>query len=397
MASLSDLYVIAAPLDHPEGIATGPDGELYAGGEAGQVYRIDRAAGTPSEIANTGGFVLGLCHDAAGMIYLCNLDSTPAILRVNPATGAIDTWCDSAGGGPLETPNWPAFAPDGWLYFTDSGTEDMDIQNGRLIRVPPGGGDGEVLDLGPLHFPNGMCVDPAGTPVFLETLTPRLSRVVDGRVELIADLPGTSPDGVAVCADGGYIVAVYYPFRLLYVPPEGGRVDLVLDDPSGIHIPMPTNVTFYDEGLAKLAIGSLGGMVVKGIDLGIAGAPLNYPAQPFETRARLRPSLQDVEAAKRLGRARALGHGRSEVTLAEGLRRRPLERFGGMCPRHDDDSVGIRDDRVAGRHGDARDAHLDARARRPRDVRGYRAEMSLAQTPGIRAPPSGRCRGRGRR
>ena len=49
----------------------------------------------------------------------------------------------------------------------------------------------------------------------------------------------------------------------------------MLDDPSGIHIPMPTNVTFYDEGLAKLAIGSLGGMVVKGIDLGIAGAPLH--------------------------------------------------------------------------------------------------------------------------
>ena len=87
MASLSDLYVIAAPLDHPEGIATGPDGELYAGGEAGQVYRIDRAAGAPVEIANTGGFVLGLCLDAAGLIYLCNIDSTPAILRVDPATG----------------------------------------------------------------------------------------------------------------------------------------------------------------------------------------------------------------------------------------------------------------------------------------------------------------------
>jgi gluconolactonase len=280
MASLSDLYVIAAPLDQPEGIATGPDGELYAGGEAGQVDRSDRAAGAPVEIANTGGFGLGLCHDAAGMIYLCNIDSRPAILRVDPATGEISTWCDSADGTPLETPNWPAFAPDGWLYFTDSGTEDMEIQNGRLIRVPPGGGDGEVLDLGPLHFPNGMCVDAEGTPAFLETLTPRLSRVVDGRVELIADLSGTSPDGVTLCADGGFLVAVYYPFRLLYVPPEGGRVDLVLDDPTGIHIPMPTNVTFYDEGLTKLAIGSLGGMVVKGIDLGIAGAPLNYPAQP---------------------------------------------------------------------------------------------------------------------
>ena len=280
MATLHDLYVIAAPLDHPEGITTGPDGELYAGGEAGQVYRIDREAAEPVEIANTGGFVLGLCLDAAGMIYLCNMDAKPAVLRVDPATGNIDTWCDSAGGGPLETPNFCSFAADGSLYFTDSGTEDMDIRNGRLIRVPPGGGDGEVFDLGPLHFPNGMCIDADGNPVFLETLTPRLSRVVDGKVELLADLVGNSPDGVTLCADGGFLVAVYYPFRLLYVPPEGGRVDMVLDDPSGIHIPMPTNVTFYDEGLKKLAIGSLGGMVVKGIDLGIAGAPLHYPVQP---------------------------------------------------------------------------------------------------------------------
>jgi hypothetical protein len=43
---------------------------------------------------------------------------------------------------------------------------------------------------------------------------------------------------------------------------------------------MPTNVTFYGDGLKKLAIGSLGGMVVKGIELGIAGKPLNYPEQP---------------------------------------------------------------------------------------------------------------------
>ena len=281
MASLSDLYVIAAPLDHPEGIATGPDGELYAGGEAGQVYRIDQAAGAPVEIANTGGFALGLAHDAAGMIYICNVGETPAVLRVDPKTGDITTWCDSADGEPLETPNWCAFAPDGTLWFTDSGTEDLNIQNGRLIRVPRGGGDGQVVDVGrPLHFPNGMCVDPDGEVAFLETLTPRLSKVVDGRAELLADLTGTSPDGVTCCADGGYLVAIYYPFQLLYVPPEGGRVDMVLDDPTGIHIPMPTNVTFYGDGLKKLAIGSLGGMVVKGIELGIAGKPLNYPEQP---------------------------------------------------------------------------------------------------------------------
>jgi gluconolactonase len=280
MADLSDLYVIASGLDHPEGITTGPDGELYAGGEAGQVYRIDQATATAVEIANTGGFVLGLCHDAAGVIYLCNMGEPSAVLRVDPATGSVDTWCDSAAGAPLEAPNFPAFAPDGSLLFTDSGTEDVSVRNGRLIRVPPGGGDGEVFDLEPLHFPNGICLDAKGTLYVVETLTPRLSRVVGRRVELIADLPGTTPDGVALCADGGLVVACYFPFRLLYVPPGGGRVETVLDDPVGIHIPMPTNVSFYGEGLTRMAIGSLGGMVVKGLDIGLAGAPLHYPTQP---------------------------------------------------------------------------------------------------------------------
>jgi gluconolactonase len=285
MAALSDLYLIASPLDHPEGITLGIDGELYAGGEAGQVYRLDRDAGVPIEVANTGGIVLGLCQDASGLIYLCNLSRTPAILRVDPANGDVAPWCESAEGGPLETPNWCAFAPDGALWFTDSGTEDLSIQNGRLIRVPPGGGDGEIINLGrPLHYPNGMCIDANGTPVFLETLTPRLSRVVDGCAELVADLPGTSPDGVAVCADGGYLIAVYYPFQLLSVPPEGGRFEVVLDDPTGIHIPMPTNAVFYGDELDHLAIGSLGGTIVKGIKLDIRGARLHYPPQPPAAR-----------------------------------------------------------------------------------------------------------------
>jgi gluconolactonase len=277
VASLSDLRTIASGLDHPEGIATGPAGELYAGGEAGQVYRLDQETSTGREIANTGGFVLGICLDAGGLLYVCDAGAR-AILWVDPATGAIGTYCDSAAGTPLETPNWAAFAPDGSLYFTDSGTEALDVVNGRLIRVPPGGGDGQILELGPLHFPNGMCVDAAANVYVLETLTPRLS-VVDGhRTELVADLPGHSPDGVALCADGGFLIGCYYPFRLLYVPPGGGRFEIVLDDPTGIHIPMPTNLSFFGPALASVAIASLGGDSIKAIELGIAGAPLSYPS-----------------------------------------------------------------------------------------------------------------------
>ena len=149
--------------------------------------------------------MLGIAHDAAGRLYLCDAGRR-AILRVEPGSGGVDVWCDSAGGAPLETPNYPAFASDGSLYFSDSGTESLDVRNGRMIRVPPGGGDGEVLELGPLHYTNGVCVTADRAVHFLETLTPRLSTIVDGRTEVIADLPGTTPDGLAACADGGFIV-----------------------------------------------------------------------------------------------------------------------------------------------------------------------------------------------
>ena len=63
---------LATGLDHPEGAAWGPDGALYAGGEAGQVYRI-ALDGTVAEIANTGGFLFGVTVDGEGNVYGCDM------------------------------------------------------------------------------------------------------------------------------------------------------------------------------------------------------------------------------------------------------------------------------------------------------------------------------------
>jgi sugar lactone lactonase YvrE len=142
--------------------------------------------------------------------------------------------------------------------------------------VPPGG-DAEVVDLPPLHFPNGIAVSGDGTIYVLESYTPRLSVLGDRGLETIADLPGVVPDGVAIDAEGGFVIACYYPFRILRVPPDGGAVELLLDDPTGIHIPMPTNVSFFGPDLASLAIASLGGWAVKALDVEVPGTPLNYP------------------------------------------------------------------------------------------------------------------------
>ncbi len=275
MRPITSVRTLASGLDHPEGVALGPDGRLYAGGEAGQVYRVDPATGAVEELATVaGGFMLGLCLDASGAVYICDAGHA-AVLRVG-TDGTVEPWCDSAGGASLVCPNWPVFGRDGSLYVSDSGPEDPSVAAGRIIRVPPGGGDGEALDLPALHFPNGMAMTAEGTLVVLESFEPRLVALRDGGPEVIAELPGTVPDGVAVDAQGGFVVSCYYPYHVYRVRP-GGEPELLLHDTLGTRFPMPTNVCFFGEGHATLAVASLGGHALAAVDVGLAGLPLIYP------------------------------------------------------------------------------------------------------------------------
>ena len=75
---LESLETFAHGLDHPEGICATPDGRLYVGGEGGQLYRVEDDGGI-TEIASTGGFMLGLAADgsAGARRLLCDLD--PAV------------------------------------------------------------------------------------------------------------------------------------------------------------------------------------------------------------------------------------------------------------------------------------------------------------------------------
>jgi sugar lactone lactonase YvrE len=134
-----------------------------------------------------------------------------------------------------------------------------------------------VIDIEPLHFPNGVCLGPDGAVHWLESFTPRLRRLGEAGPELVADLPGVVPDGVALDAEGGFVISCYYPFRLLQVPPGGGEAALLLDDPMGVHLLMPTNAAFFGEGLGEVAVAMHGGYEVKASPAVVPGAPLAYP------------------------------------------------------------------------------------------------------------------------
>ena len=73
-------------LQHPEGVAIGPDGWIWCGSENGQILRIAPDASVIEEVATTGGFTLGLAFDGARALFACDLKSA-AVFRLDLATG----------------------------------------------------------------------------------------------------------------------------------------------------------------------------------------------------------------------------------------------------------------------------------------------------------------------
>ena len=62
------LRTVANGLDHPEGVCWSPaEGAVYAGGEAGQLYRFALGGGEAETVTTVpGGFLLGMALDARG-------------------------------------------------------------------------------------------------------------------------------------------------------------------------------------------------------------------------------------------------------------------------------------------------------------------------------------------
>lgn len=270
--------VLADGLDHPEGVAYDPDAHvLWAGGEAGQLYRVDPEAGTVEEVARAPGFVLGVAVDGRGRLAVCaSSDGSLCALDGTRVTRVLRM----AGGRPLVQPNFPAFGPDGALYVSDSGTWGRD--DGRLVRLGPDGDAAVFSDAVPC-FTNGLAVSPDGRWLWVvESYEPRLSRLDlhagDGRAELVHRFEDTVPDGLACTADGGLLVACYRPDRIYHLAADG-EVTVVAEDPQGTLLAAPTNVCFAGRGLDHVVSANLGRWHLTALDLGLRGVAPHRPAR----------------------------------------------------------------------------------------------------------------------
>ncbi|MBC7809625.1 MAG: SMP-30/gluconolactonase/LRE family protein [Burkholderiales bacterium] len=275
---LLELTLFPPGLDHPEGVAWGPDGKAYAGGEAGQVYRLDLEAQTAEEFANTGGFVLGLAHDAAGNIYACD-QGVKQIVKITP-DGTTSKYSDGGGGQNMSVPNYPVFDAAGNLYVSDSGAWAQ--KNGFIWRVKPGG-EGEIWSTAANGFTNGMCLGPDGKSLYVvESSPPLISRIpinADGSAgarSIVVELPRMVPDGVAFDEAGDLWISFYNP-NVIYRVSADGALQLMYDDWEQSLLIAPTNIAFGGPDMKTLLIANLCGWNIITAAMDVPGIRVQYP------------------------------------------------------------------------------------------------------------------------
>jgi gluconolactonase len=283
---LEQVRVYAGGMDHPEGVTVGLDGLVYAGGEAGQFYRLPGEGLAPELLGvSEGGFILGVALDAQGRAHGCDA-LQQAVMRVD-GKGPPSRYGWLPAEDPIAGCNHCAFDSRGSLYVSDSG--HWPIPDGRLLRVPPGGGVADIWCDELRTLPNGVCVGPGEEHLYVAmSFGPgRIDRVAirpDGRageVETYLDLGDLVPDGLAFAENGDLYVVTYRPDAVFVIRAGSRRLELVAEDPTGTVLASPTNLAFGTlAGDPVLFCANIGRWHIAVLPLGVPGLPLAYPDLP---------------------------------------------------------------------------------------------------------------------
>ena len=264
-------------LDHPECVAWGCDGYAYAGGEGGQLYRIDTNVGSFEEFTNVGTFVGGICQDGNFNIYVCS----GGVVKKVDQSGNVSVYSDGTESTKMLTPNYPAFDSNGNLYVSDSGEWGED--NGRMFKINSDG-EAQIWSEDIRSFPNGIALSETGDFLYVVVSlnSPRIERIPiledgsAGPAELVVELPLSVPDGIAFDTEGNLYISCYRPDRI-YRLSVNGELEILVEDYEGTLMAAPTNIAFCGPRRDDLLSANLGRWHISRYELDAVGIPLNYP------------------------------------------------------------------------------------------------------------------------
>ena len=268
--SLQKFEIFAEGLDHPEGLAFDVDGDLWAGGELGQIYKINRK-GKVRTVATLGGFNLGLTFSARQELFVCNC-KLGALIQLNRSGKTIRSW-ERAGRYRFRNPNFAVFDREGNLYFSDSG--DFKKDDGFLFVLRPNGKIERLLDR--LSFPNGLSLSADERTLYVVQSTknnvlavPLLASGAIGKPRVYAAGLNNVPDGAALDAHGNLYVTCYASHNVYRVTPDE-KVSLFAVDPEGTMLASPTNAAFGGANLDEMYFANLSRWHICRARVGIRG------------------------------------------------------------------------------------------------------------------------------
>lgn len=265
--------IFAEGLDHPEGLAFDQDGNLWAGGELGQIYKISRK-GKVKTVATLGGFNLGLTFSARQQLFVCNF-KLGALVQLDRSGEVIRSW-ERAGRYRLRNPNFSVFDREGNLYFSDSG--EFNKNDGYLFVLRPNGRIEQLLDR--LAFPNGLSLSADERTLYIVQSTknnvlavPLLSSGAVGKPRIYASELYSVPDGAALDAKGNLYVTCYASHEVYRVA-TNGNASLFAFDPTGTMLASPTNAAFGGDNGDEMYFANLSRWHICRVKVGIKGQPL---------------------------------------------------------------------------------------------------------------------------
>ena len=274
---LAKSTIFADGLDHPECVAVHPDGSIWAGGEAGQIYRISADGQQIETVANTGGFILGIAFSpGAKWLAICDLGKK-CVWRLDLKTFQLERFAEGADGHAFNIPNYAVFDQFGNLYVSESGAFRQ--VNGKILKFSPEG-KGEIWQEGPFNFANGLAMAPGEKYLYVAvSFLPGVERITinadgtAGERTLVCTLPETVPDGLAFDADGNLYVSCYAPNRIYKVAPDQS-VTVWIDDWEAHTLSNPTNIAFGGEQLDQIFVANIGRWHITKIEGGVRGLAL---------------------------------------------------------------------------------------------------------------------------
>lgn len=243
-------------LSHPEGVAVGPDGWVWAGNQDGDIVRIAPDGSTMEKVTSTEGFALGLAFDGDRALFICDVKHA-AVFKLDLESRTLIHF----GASGIKIPNYPLVDhARGMLFVSDSfasGKKGPGVWAYELLT-----GKGALWFDQPMNFANGLAMRAGEDALYVcETFAPCITRIAieadgsAGAATVFADdLPGL-PDGIAFDEDGNLVVACYEPSRLLRISPNGAQCDVLIEDVTAHTLCHPTNIAFAGTALYTANLG----------------------------------------------------------------------------------------------------------------------------------------------